>query len=175
MVKKTRKGGDFATEAYDASASFGRIMSYFQLAGGVLVGIILIAIGIYLIHKPPLTGIAEGTVTAVACVGNTNTNCNATVKYTGLDKTEHIVTIGGPYAVGQIVTLHYNPSNPNEVSTGNVSNKTTGIICLIVGILIIIAAIAWFYVVQNYKMAAAATGAMDAINIGTGLFNPNRQ
>jgi len=29
--------------------------------------------------------------------------------------------------------------------------------------------------VQNYKIAAATTGAMDAINIGTGLFNPNRQ
>jgi hypothetical protein len=165
--KKSTRGGDFASDAYDTSASFGRLMSYFSLLIGIIVGVIFLVMGIYIIRKPALTGTAEGTIKSVSCPGN---SCSGTLSFTGLDKTDHIVTIPGTYAIGQIVSIHYNPTDPSQVTTGNVSNKTTGIIVLIVGVFILIGAIIWFYIVQKYKAAAAATGALDAVNIGANMF-----
>jgi len=164
--KHTRKGGDFTNDAYDASASFGRIMSYFQLFGGILFSIIFIGIGIYMIHQPALTGTAEGKITDTLCQGS---SCTGTLQYTGLDKANHIVSIPGNYTKDQIVAIHYNPTNPSQVTTGNMSNKTAGIIFLIIGIFVLIGSFVWFYIIQKYKIAAAATGAVDAFNIGTNI------
>ena len=168
MAKKLKRslkerGGQSAFEtAYDASATFGRIMSYFQLVGAIIVGIIFIIIGIVLIRKKSLSGQGTGKVTAISCNESntaTNTPCTATVQFVGADGKQYNSTINGVYTVGQEVPINYDPLQR--------SSKTTGIIILVVGILILLAGCVWFYFVQKYKAAAAISGVGDAANIVT--------
>jgi uncharacterized membrane protein (UPF0136 family) len=47
-----RKGGGLGSDAFDAAAGLGRIMSYISLIVGVLVGIAFIVIGALVMRKP---------------------------------------------------------------------------------------------------------------------------
>jgi len=189
MPKKTKsrkqmkeRGGDTTTNEvaptntsnilYDASATFGRIMSYFQLAGGIIAGVILVLIGIYLIRrKPTLIGHGEAQVTAVTCTGASN-QCNTTIQFVGADGKQYSTQIVGPYSVGQKISINYDPISPTTVSSGNtMSDKTAGIIFLVFGILCTIAASVWFYFVQKYKAVAAVSGVVDATGAVGNAFN----
>jgi hypothetical protein len=173
MVKRSKRdrGGDAFGTAYDATASFGRIMSYFQLIGGIIFGLIFIIVGIVILRKPPLKGSGQAKVTAVTCTGSNNSQCNATIQFVGADGKQYTTTIQGPYSVGQTVNITYDPTAPSQTATSNtVSNRTVGSIFLVVGILAFIGAIAWFYIVQKYKAAAAITGVADVAGIANNIF-----
>ena len=173
ITKKSQKerGGDALATAYDATATFGRIMSYFQLIGGIIFGLIFIVVGIVILRKPPLKGSGQAKVTAVTCTGSNNSQCNATIQFVGADGKQYTTTIQGPYSVGQSVNISYDPNAPSQTATSNsVSNKTAGTIFLVVGILVFIGAIAWFYIVQKYKAAAALSGVGNAAGIANNIF-----
>jgi hypothetical protein len=157
---------------YDASATFGRIMAYFKLAGGIIVGVILMLVGIYLIRKKPtLTSQVQAQVTAVKCQDASN-QCNATVQFVGADGKQYTSQLVGTYSVGQKIMLNYDPTNPSSTSSGNtMSDKTAGIIFLVFGILITLASGIWFYFVQKYKTVAAVSGVLDATGAVGNAFN----
>ena len=189
MPKKTKsrkqikeRGGDTTTNEvapsstadslYSASATFGRIMSYFQLAGGIIVGVVLIIIGIYLLRrKPPLIAHGEAQVIAVTCTGASN-QCNATVQFIAADGKQYTAQLVGAYSVGQKLPINYDPTNPSIISSGTtMSDKTAGIIFLVFGILCTIASAVWFYFVQKYKAVAAVSGVVDATGAIGNAFN----
>ena len=169
---KERGGQSALADAYDATATFGRIMSYFQLIGGIIFGIIFIVVGVVIMRKPPLKGSGQAKVIKVSCTGTNNSQCNATVQFVGSDGKQYTSTIQGSYSVGQMVNINYDPSAPSDsIAAGGMSNKTGGIIFLVVGILVLLGAIVWFYIVQKYKAAAAVSGVGDVANIADNIFS----
>ena len=105
MKKVSFKGGNFAETAYNASATFGRVVAFFQMIGGIFFGTILFIIGVMVFRSKP------------------------------------------------------DPSKPNQ-SNG----KGVGIVLILIGLLIFIGSIVWFIITLRYKVAAAATGAVTAVD-----------
>jgi hypothetical protein len=48
-----KKGGSFAETAYDASATFGRVVAFFQMLAGIIFGIILCLVGVLILRSKP--------------------------------------------------------------------------------------------------------------------------
>lgn len=53
MKKKGFKGGDFADTAYSATATFGRVVAFFQMIGGIIFGTIFFIVGIMIWRSKP--------------------------------------------------------------------------------------------------------------------------
>lgn len=104
MKKSGFKGGNLAETAYTATATFGRVVAFFQMIGGIFVGTIFIIIGVIAIRAKP---------------------------------------------------------DPNDK---NKNGKGLGIIFILVGLLAFIGSIVWFIITLRYKVAAAATGAVTAVD-----------
>lgn len=174
---KREKGGNvnIAENIYEASATFGKIVSYFQLFAGLIIGVILLLLGVYLLRSKELKGKGSAIVTATSCDKSDvdlNKTCTATVQFTAADGKQYSSIITGIYTIGQEVAVNYDPNHPATVNK-SLSTRNIGIVLLVVGSLIIIAASVWFYLVQKYKVAAAATGIGEAGNIITSPFINN--
>jgi len=160
---------DINQNIYEASATFGQIVSYFQLFGGLTIGVILIVLGSIFVKSKPLQGKGTAVVTNSTCDKSDtdlNKNCTATVQFTAHDGKQYSAVINGIYTVGQEISINYDPNHPSTANK-SLSLKNIGIVLLIVGSLILLAASIWFYIVQKYKFAAAATGVATAANIIT--------
>ncbi len=105
MTKRGIKGGDFAETAYDATATFGRVVAFFQMLTGIFIGTILVLVGIAVTRSKP------------------------------------------------------SPNQPNQSN-----NKIGGTIFILIGVLIFVGSIVWFIITLRYKIAAAATGAVTAVD-----------
>lgn len=46
MKSKVMKGGNFAEAAYNATATFGRVVAFFQMLAGIVFGIIFVLVGV---------------------------------------------------------------------------------------------------------------------------------
>ena len=164
------KGGNvnLAENIYEASATFGQIVSYFQLFAGLIIGALVIVLGVYLLRSKPLDGKGKAVVTAINCneADKTNNNCTSTVQFTGSDGKQYSANIQGIYSIGQEIPINYDPKHP-ETANKSLSNRNIGITCIVVGSLILLASSIWFYLVQRYKMAAAVNGVGQATNIIT--------
>ena len=53
MKSGNLKGGDFAETAYTATATFGRVVAFFQMLIGIVIGIVLVVVGIALFKSKP--------------------------------------------------------------------------------------------------------------------------
>lgn len=53
MKKALIKGGDFAETAYSATATFGRVVAFFQMIGGIIFGTIFFIIGVMVFRAKP--------------------------------------------------------------------------------------------------------------------------
>lgn len=176
VCKKPLKGGGFANAAYDATATFGRVVAFFKMLTGIFIGIVLTVIGIVLIRSKQvytqtvLTKVTQPkctTSTSTDSKGNvsTQTQCNTILEYkvNGKDyKTPF--TFNGSYAENQMVEMQYNPDNPSDIRQPAPKNKTVGIILIVVGIVIMLATIIWFVLTLKYKIIAAGTGAYTAVD-----------
>lgn len=175
-MKKTLKGSGFANTAYDATATFGRVVAFFKMLTGIFFGAIFIAIGAWLVNtKPVYTQSVNVKVTQPKCNtfttkdsqgrSTTQTQCNVVLEYNvnGKDfKTPF--TLDGSYAENQIVSMQYNPDNPSDIRSPVPQNKTIGIWLIIIGLAIIIGATIWFILTLKYKIVAAGTGAYTAVD-----------
>ena len=169
-VKSSRGGGTNGSSnnspsvgktMYNGAASFGRLMSYFRLIGGIVISIIFAAIGVVIYKKPELPNSAEATVIKLIC-GINNTCNQATIQYNVADNSQHTATISGSYSMGQKITIYYTPTDPNHVETSK-TPKMLGIGLIGFAVFMLLWSIIYFYLVQNYTVLAAANGA------GTGL------
>lgn len=175
-MKKTMKGGDFANTAYDATATFGRVVAFFKMLTGVFFGIVFIAIGVWLIKTKPvytqsiMTKVTQpkcntSTITDSQGRSTTQTQCNAVLEYNvnGKDfKTSF--TLNGSYAENQMVEMQYNPDNPSDIRAPAPQNKTVGIWLIVIGLAIMIGTTVWFILTLKYKIVAAGTGAYTAVD-----------
>lgn len=177
MTKKKTKAGDANTvfnDAYNASASVGRIMSWLQLAGGIFISIILIIIGIVLVRtKNQYDRSTSATITETSCSGSGNSSsCTLTVSYiVGDKKLSGSIVANGVYNVGQTITIKYSSTNLQDITTNTTSPGIIGWIFIVVGIFILIGSGIWFYIIQNNNTIAAASGVGNVAGVAVGAFD----
>lgn len=176
IKKSIIKGSGFADSAYDATATFGRVVAFFKMLTGIFFGVVLIIIGIWLIKNKSvhtqsiLTKVTQpkcNTYTTTDSNGRstTQTQCNATLEYQVAGKDYKTpFTLNGCYAENQMVQLQYNPDNPSDIRSPAPQNKTIGIWLIIIGLAIMIGTIVWFILTLKYKIIAAGTGAYTAVD-----------
>lgn len=166
-----------AEEIYDGAASFGIFMSLIGLIIGSIIGICLIAGGIYFCMKKNVyTSNTIATVKSISCHDVTSTDgrnqvqtnniCNMTITYEVNNKiiTNQLNT-NIHYSVNDTFTILYNPSNPNEIAEFISNWKILGGVLIGFGIFIIGGVILQYYIVRRYKFAAAAAGVGDGLGM----------
>ena len=181
-ANKYKRGGDntqLMNDAYDATASVGRIMSWVNLLVGIFIGIIFITIGIVVLRNKSQTynGKTNAKITKVECTGSgKNSSCTLTVKYDVNGKSYSVnILKDGVYNVDQTISIKYNLSNPQDITTETVSNTTIGWILIGLGLIIIIGVSVWTYVVQKNKTVAAASGVGNIVGIASSGFDGNNE
>lgn len=148
-------------QAYEATSVVGKISTIIGTIFLNLILVIFLIIGIVLVRKKDnLTASTRGTVTDAKCSRDgKSTHCDGTIKYevNGTKYTKQIGN-GGIINKGDVKTIRYDPSNPNEFSTSSASPKTIGWIMIGVSVILLILSWVWAWFVLSYKLAAAATG-----------------
>ena len=169
---KSLKGAGIGETIYDSAATFGRIMAFVRMVTGSIIGIVMIAVGIYLVRNKAAQSVNTTAEVATAeCktveVGTpkkprSTVRCDLTVTYTvnGKQLTTPLTDEGTSYSKGSIVNIQYNPDNPSDIRLKQAANKTVGIILIVIGLVIMLGSIIWFIITLKYKIAAAGEAAM---------------
>jgi uncharacterized membrane protein len=163
---------------YTGVSTFGVIMADIKAVIFSIIGIILIVAGILMmIKKSHRTSTISGTVKVTDCtevIDNKNIyyECGIDVEYTinGKTQTKHFIDSNSQkkYAVGDTVTLWYDPNDNSNINIMSDDLHGLGLIFLIVGIVVIIFSILWAYLANKYKPVAAVEGVFTGANIITG-------
>jgi len=176
VKKSIIKGAGFANTAYDATATFGRVVAFFKMLTGIFFGVVFIIIGVWLIKNKSvhtqtvLTKVTQpkcNTYTTTDSNGRstTQTQCNAILEYQVAGKDYKTpFTLNGSYVENQMANMQYNPDNPSDIRSPAPQNKTIGIWLIVIGLAIMIGATIWFILTLKYKIIAAGTGAYTAID-----------
>lgn len=157
-------------QAYEGSASLGKIVGMVGASFAMLIGILLLGGGLYFLFRKNTSINTEGTIKKAECTEVTTTvdnkkvvtqNCILDITYT-VDGTSYSVkrsTDGAKvYKDGQTISISYDPSNPADAYIHTVSEKTIGWILLIISIFVIGGAGLSMYLTMKYKMYQAAQG-----------------
>ena len=175
--KHIQIGQGFVEDAYDTTASVGRMMSWVSLFIGCLIGLIIFIIGIYLVTSKSTNMYDMSTTATVTSSTCNNQTCTLNLTYIVNDKTLTGTTEGtGVYNVGQTITIKYSSQNPANITTNTVSSVFVGSIMIFIGLVIFIGSCIWFYFVQNNKTVAAISGVGNIAGImdtGFNNFNDN--
>jgi flagellar basal body-associated protein FliL len=175
---------DFFREAVDGAAKFGRVMSTVYMVIGIITGIVLIGVSIWLFTKPiDHSGHANAKVVSVkSCkreLDKTTTNgkrastyttyCDLQIEYTvnGTTYKEDHSTSGSKfYSVGDIIPIRFNPKTPKDFVEGKVSGKRiAAFVILGIGLLVIGGGVFSWYMSRKHKVYAAAQGVGSAFDI----------
>jgi hypothetical protein len=170
-----------AQEIYSGTASFGVIMSDLKAVFGVIIGIILISVGIYLIvKKVKRTSTVNATIANVNCVQTKQSNndveysCkfDATYIIDGQTITKNLssLPINEELVEGSTITLYYDPNNQTDISTDSGNFHIIGWLCIAFGLLISISGVVWAYLANKYKPVAAVSGAITGIEMLKNIF-----
>jgi uncharacterized membrane protein len=157
------KNAGIGEKIYDGTAALGRFTGFLSFIFGTIIAIFLVCIGVWLLfRKDKYTGVTTGVVTAAKCESSAkSTDCNLTVEYTVDSKKLTISSFTSgkkTYKNGDTLSVRYDPANPTDASTNTLSSRTVGFILIGVGILIALFSFVYYYMVSNYKIAAAAAG-----------------
>jgi len=167
MAKK-QSNNSLGKEIYDDAGKFGNIMAIIGAIVGTLIGIAMIVGGAMLVRsKTVLTAKTTGTIVndpECTVVQNTSdTNCiNIEIDYEidGADYTTILSSSAGAmYKKGEVVTLYYDPEDPEGAQLQSDNFHTAGWITIVFGILILISGWAWYFITRASKFAAVAGGA----------------
>jgi len=158
--KNGKKGGDMVSDAFNASATFGRIMSWFGLVIGIIFSIIIIVIGVVFVNSKTYDSSIDAKITSTSCSGSgKDASCTLELSYQ-VNETEYKTntSVNKIYNVGQIIPIKYDSANPVDITTTTVSPKLIGGICIGFGLLLLIGVCAWTYIVQTNDTVAAVSG-----------------
>ena len=157
---KAKKGGDMFNDAFNASATVGRVMSWFSLVIGIIFSIVLIIVGVVFLKSKTYDSSINAKITNVSCSGSgKDSSCSVELTYQVNENEFKVNTImKGVYNVGQFVPIKYDSANPQDMSTTTVSSKLIGGICIGAGLLILLGTCLWFYFVQTNNTIAAVSG-----------------
>jgi hypothetical protein len=159
---------------YTGAAAFGRVSAVVGGIFGTLIGIILIAVGVFFsLESTRLSQQLRARITSKTC---SNDLCRLGVEYTppsngGGQPCQTTIVIGRSEAqdlrVGGTVTIFYDPRRPcqNPSLESRRVNIALGLILIFSGILIIV--VVWFVVwlTQQYTFAAATEGVLTVIDL----------
>jgi hypothetical protein len=168
MAKLKLKGRGLGENVYDGAASFGRFMSWVSLIVGHFIGILLIIIGIYLLMaKTDYTQTTSALIKEATCTEppvsseNKQYNCTLKLEYIvdGKQYEKMFNSTDKKYSPNTSITIFYNPKDPNDIILNGNAMKLGGVICILFGLFIIGGVWLHWYIVQHYKVAAAATAA----------------
>jgi len=178
MVKHRRRGGDmqqyqqYAEQATDTTATFGRITMVFRVVVGTLVCILFILIGIFMVRSRSIYNKStRGKVNAVECNQGAN-NCSLKIEFMAGDKkvsNDHYQVNGTNYSQGQNITIYYDETNPANFVT-SMTVKYIGWLIISISFIIIIASWLWLYVVFKNRTAAAITGVAQGVDMVQNAF-----
>ena len=163
---------------YTGTVTFGRIMADIKAIVGTLIGLVAIAIGIFMVKtKYTKTKTTQSTISDVKCnqitlnSGNSTWNCKFTASYT-IDNNKYTKQLSSDNQLfeGSEITLYYNPNNINEISTEKDIAHVIGWFCIGFGVLIIISSIVWAWLANRYKVVAAVGGVQSGLSIFSNIF-----
>ena len=166
-----------AQDIYSGTATFGVIMSDLKAVFGVIIGIIFIAVGIYLIvKKVKRTATVDAVITNVICkqtVQQSNNDveysCTFDATYTidGKSTTKNLSSLPSLEKLvdGATITLYYDPNNNTDISTESGNYHFFGWMFIGLGLLVSISGVVWAYLANKYKPIAAVSGAVSGIEM----------
>jgi hypothetical protein len=168
---RSNRGSSLGSTLYGGAAEFGRIMSDISAIVTTIIFMILLIIGIQLVrHKKTRTSSTTATVhTVQTCAQFTDNSektvsydCSLVVQYTvGTKKYTNVdLTISGPikYAVGDSITVYYDPADPSKIFTSKDEENIIGWILIGVGLVLLVSSWGWYWISHRYKFAAAVGG-----------------
>ena len=167
---------------YDDAASLGRFWSYIIFGFVIVVAIILFFVGLYKSFSNNVyTESVLATVTTTNCspikVSSSsstpeisNYKCNLGIKYEVNGKIyeipSFIVQDQTIINQGQKLTLYYNPSNPNDISSVSRSQeKQAGAGLIVLSVIMIIISSVFLWMALKFKFFAAIQGGSFIRNI----------
>lgn len=182
--KFIKKGAGFGETAYDAAATFGRVVAFLKMLLGIIIGIVLTVIGVVLIRQKDTYVKTTGKVREPKCQTLTEKDskgrstqrveCTSKIEYTVNSKNySGSLILNYSVAEGQTVDIQYNPENPNDIRQPQVKPKTVGIILIVIGLVIMFGTVIWFILALRYKVVAAGTGAATAVSWTASALTPS--
>jgi hypothetical protein len=152
-------------EIYDGAASFGRFNAIIGLVIAHLISLALIAFSVYLWkqkdrHTETVTAtISKADCNRIVTDQSVNYDCHLTLDYQvdGTPYSSSVHTQSGLYQPGSPYSIRFNPSNPSDI-TNSMRNSTWALILLGIGLVLILCSWIGYYVVDNFQIAAAASG-----------------
>jgi len=174
-MQKQESTGD---QIYSGVSTFGVIITDIKTVFGIIIGIIMVAIGIYLVRKKPVrTSQVAGVVTnSPNCIykssNNANDmgiNCPVTLSFTASDGKKYNSNFttddGIQYKNGDQINIFYDPNDPKNNGQMSDNLKGVGWFLIVLAILIVISSIIWVILVNKYKPVAAFAGGMEGLNL----------
>ena len=180
MVKNKKKiyGADatnMLSTAYTATASVGRAMSWFQLAGSIFFAIILIIIGVVILNNDNTSYdiSTRAIIKNASCSGSgKSSSCTLTLTYNvNGEKMSTDISANGVYNVGQTINIKYSSKNPQDITLDTISSGFIAWMFIIFGFFVMIGSSVWFYFVQTNETIAAASGVGNIAGIAKSGFN----
>lgn len=174
-----------SSRIYSGAAKFGKFATALGLGFAILVGVSLILIGAMMGMQGNRTKMkTKGTVMSTPeCEkhkGNDKGNDNdsdyyscdhVVIQYKVGDKVYHITrsTLANHnYKAGDEIDVHYDPKNPSDA---DIDKSIISYLykfwffVLLAGIIIIAGAYFWYWLARRYKVAAAALGIVDGVEL----------
>ena len=174
----TNQNQPLSQQIYDSTADFGVFMALLGLIGASVIGFIMFCVGIYLIFTNGThSKKTQANVMNSKCdiykdnKNRTHKDCNTTLQYTVNGKEyENTLQTSKLQSKGTSVEILYNPENPSDSVMKTGARRIVAYILIGVSLLIVAGAIIRYYIVKNYKVAAAATGVGEAASIVSAPF-----
>lgn len=167
------------SDVYEGTAAFGRFQATVALYIGLAFAVVLFICASYNFSQkndflPVLADIKENIQCVPKSIGkSTIYNCILNVEYivSGVKYQGIVNTESDKNFVGQKnIEIIYNPSNPNEIKYEPISPQGAGVFSLISGSVLICVVAIYYYIVQKFKIAAAASGVGTIANIASDVF-----
>jgi hypothetical protein len=162
-------------EIYSGAAEVGQIRTTIGLVVGSIIGLIFIAVGIYLEFfnknkhtKDILATVTDANCTSFATRNSVNINCALNIKYTVNDKEYKgfVNTNDTTHIKDSTITVYIDPANPSDVSMQSLSSdKTAGIFVIVFGLVVIGISVFSWWLSRKYKFFAAAQGVGMGVNL----------
>lgn len=176
-------GWKIAETAYEGSASLGKVVGIFGAASGILIGLIILAIGLFLIFKKATRNTVDAIIKKADCkeniqeIDNKRTiyqNCVLDISYIAEDGKTYeakITTNDKKYIEGQTIKVSYDITNPQDIVIHTLSTRTIGWIAFGIGLLIFGGSSFSLYLTLKFKAYAAAQGAAAVVGVVDNAFD----
>lgn len=175
------------SEIYDDAADLGRIYTTIGLVIAIVIGLILLAVSLYLIFgKNVHTDMAMAKIKTIVCGtptvinNNTTRECSTSLSFNYKEKEYTVDDFSYTYSgnvepnslVGTSIKVFIDPNNPTDISTISKStDRSMGFILLGISILLVGGAVLHWWLARRSKFLAAAEGAGAGIAAVKGIFD----